>query len=157
MLNRSLPLSFYASDSGAKASAYNLVLEKLSRRSPRLHRHLTGGGAADNGEGGSGAGLDLDPDTYLAPVFTALFTRHAWLDECTRLWDVYVFERDAVLGTAAVALLLDREMALLAAAGPDDVRRALAPPAASASSPAAAERQGKEDEWIARIRAVATA
>ncbi|KAK7752573.1 hypothetical protein SLS62_005541 [Diatrype stigma] len=136
ILNRSLPLSFYASDSGAKTSAYNFVLETLSQKSPKLHQHL------ENRD------LGLEPDEYLAATFTALFTQNISLDEATRLWDVYVFERDNVLISAAVALLLDREMTLLSANTSEEVRRAL-------DYRSKSDSQGKEDEWMALVRSAA--
>ncbi len=137
VLNRSLPLSFYASDFGAKASIYNLILETLAQKSPRLHQHL------ENQE------LGLEPDEYLASIFTALFTRNLTIDESTRLWDIYVFERDSVLISAAVALLLEREMSLLGTTTSEEVRHAL-------ESRITSDLQGKEDEWIARIVSVTT-
>ncbi|ROT37067.1 hypothetical protein SODALDRAFT_360740 [Sodiomyces alkalinus F11] len=101
VLNRSLTLGFYAADLGVKASAYNLVLQNLKIKSPGLHDHLTRHLA------------DADPDVYLASVFTGLGTLHLAMDECARLWDVYVFEGDRILVRAATALLLRQEMALL--------------------------------------------
>ena len=100
VLNRSLPLSFYASDAGAKSSAYNLLLQTLSHKSSSLHDHLV-------------QLPDHDPDFYLNSVFTSLFTSQLALDEATRLWDVYVFEGDAVLIRAGVAFLMRKEMSLL--------------------------------------------
>lgn len=136
ILNRSLPLSFFAADAGAKASAYQLVLDGVAQKSPRLHQHLT------NPE------RELDPDEFLATAFTTLFTQNLPLDECTRLWDVYVFERDSVLISAAVTLLLGAEMALLSATTSEEVRSALDVRSQS-------DRQGKEDEWMAKVQAVA--
>lgn len=133
VLNRPLPLSFYASDSGAKASAYNLLLQTLSTKAPQLHKHLTT------------EGLALDPEDYLLDVFTALFTQHLSLDECTRLWDVYVFEGDAVLVRAAVALLMQREASLLAASSCSDILRALAEGGQKTL-------HGREDTWMQRVR-----
>ncbi|KAK4247585.1 hypothetical protein C7999DRAFT_14377 [Corynascus novoguineensis] len=134
VLNRPLPLSFYASDAGAKNSAYNLVLHTLLSKSPSLHEHLIKLAGADR---------DRDPEAYLETVFTGLFTRHLALDEVTRLWDVYVFEGDALLVRAAVALLLQREMALLATGSVPEVQTVLlggsveVVPAAGAASDAA--------------------
>ncbi|KAL7628498.1 hypothetical protein AAE478_000013 [Parahypoxylon ruwenzoriense] len=133
VLNRSLPLSFYAADAGAKTSAYTILLQILAVKSPRLHRHLT------NSE------LGLQPDEYLRDVFTSCFTRHFSLDECTRLWDVYVFEGDSVLIRAGVALLLDTEMTLLGANTIKEVRGAL-------EGRSKADQQERVDGWIARVR-----
>ncbi|KAI5859590.1 TBC domain-containing protein [Durotheca rogersii] len=133
ILNRSLPLSFYVADPGAKASVYALVLETLAVKSPRLHQHL------NNPE------LGLHPDEYLRDIFTSCFTQHLSLDECTRLWDVYVFEGDAVFIRAGVALLLDTEMKLLGANTIKEVRDVL-------SGRSKADEQEKVDSWMARVR-----
>ncbi|KAI0871984.1 hypothetical protein GGS24DRAFT_35647 [Hypoxylon argillaceum] len=101
VLNRSLPLSFYAGDEGARSSICQLINKKLAAKSPKLHQHITGIGA--------------DFEMCLIDTFMPLFTRHLSLDDCTRLWDVYVFEGDGVLMDAATALFLEREMALLGA------------------------------------------
>ncbi|KAI1370959.1 TBC domain-containing protein [Hypoxylon crocopeplum] len=133
ILNRPLPFSFYASDAGAKASAFNLLLQTLATKSPRLHQHLT------NPE------LGLEPDDYLGNVFTSCFTQHFGLDECTRLWDVYVFEGDAVLIRAAVALLLDTEIPLLGASTIMEVQKVLE----DRNKPV---QQEKVDAWMIRVR-----
>ncbi|KAI1652452.1 TBC domain-containing protein [Daldinia decipiens] len=133
VLNRPLPFSFHASDVGAKASTFNLLLQTLATKSPRLHEHLT------NQE------LILEPDSYLGDLFTSCFTRSFGLDECTRIWDVYVFEGDAVLVRAAVALLLDTEASLLSAKTTAEIRKVLE----TRSRP---DRQEKVDSWMAKIR-----
>ncbi|KAI1412474.1 TBC domain-containing protein [Hypoxylon sp. FL1857] len=133
VLNRPLPFSFYASDVGAKTSAFNLILQTLSTKAPRLHQHLT------NPE------LSLEPDDYLCDVFTSCFTRHFSLDECTRLWDVYVFEGDAVLIRAAVALLIDMDVPLLDAHTNMEIQRVL-------ESRSKLDQRDKVDAWMARIR-----
>ncbi|KAI5927507.1 hypothetical protein F4810DRAFT_267848 [Camillea tinctor] len=134
ILNRSLPLSFFASDAGAQASACNLVHQSLAAKSPKLDQHLCN------------RDLGLDPYTYLNSIFTSLFTRHLSLDECTRLWDVYVFEGDSVLIRAAVALLLDREMTLLGANTAKDVQNTL-----EVNNTKSAVL-GKDDEWMNKVR-----
>lgn len=142
ILNRPLPLSFHASDAGAKNSAYNLVLHTLAQKSPNLHQHLTNM-------------PNHDADLYLEPVFTGLFTRHLALDEATRLWDVYVFEGDALLVRAGVALLLQKEMALLGTKSVADVEAVLlgaATPEGAAKSPRVTGGNGEEERWIRAVR-----
>ncbi|KAI0545115.1 hypothetical protein F4679DRAFT_488528 [Xylaria curta] len=110
VLNRSLPLSFYAGDQGARSSAYQLVSQALAARSPQLHKHLG------------------DPNTWdmrLNDIFVTLFTRQLSLDDCSRLWDVYVFEGDRILIHAAVALLLEKEIPLLGATSPGEFQQVL--------------------------------
>jgi len=134
-LNRPIPLSFQASDAGAKSTAYNLVLETVSKKAPQLHQHLT------NRE------LNLDPELYLAEMFTTLFTQHLSLDECTRLWDVFTFEGDVVLVRAAVALLLEKETALLGCSTPAELSRAL-------TERSIISEKGHDDAWMGRVRDV---
>ncbi|KAK4034140.1 hypothetical protein C8A01DRAFT_39398 [Parachaetomium inaequale] len=148
VLNRPLPLSFYASDAGAKNSAYNLVLHTLLQKSPALHAHLTQLAAAS-------ADADGNPDAYLESIFTSLFTRHLALDEATRLWDVYVFEGDALLVRAGVALLLQREMVLLAAKSFAEVQAVLgmaAPGGGPPRSPRVVGGNGEEEGWMRAVR-----
>lgn len=152
VLNRPLPLSFFISDPGAKQSAYNLLLQTLSHKSPGLHEHLT-------------RLPGHDPDSYLCDMFTSLFTSHLALDEAARLWDVYVFEGDAILVRAAVALLLRQEMSLLGAGSAAELAAALEPgggccsaadstakktPTTTTSGVLA--RSGADDRWIRAVR-----
>lgn len=139
ILNRSLPLSFYASDAGAKSSAYNLVLHTLAQKSPNLHQHLT-----------NLAGHDAD--LYLENIFTGLFTRHLALDEATRLWDVYVFEGDVLLIRAGVALLLQKEMALLGTKSVAEVQAILGTTPEGSKSPRVVAGDGEEDRWMKAVR-----
>lgn len=101
VLNRPLPLSFHTSDASAQASAYNLVVSDLGQKSPKLQKHLTT------------AVSDFTPESLLHDFLASMGSDHLAMDEAARLWDVYVFEGDAVLIRAAVAYLLSREMALL--------------------------------------------
>ncbi|KAJ4291415.1 hypothetical protein N0V88_006008 [Collariella sp. IMI 366227] len=140
-LNRPLPLSFYAQDAGAKHSAYNLLLHTLLQKSPNLHEHLTH--LPDH---------DHDPDLYLNDIFTGLFTRHLALDEATRLWDVYVFEGDALLVRAGVALLLQREMALLGTKSIAEVQAVLGMMSDGGKSPRVVGGSGEEEKWIKAVR-----
>lgn len=98
ILNRPLPLSFHTADSGATTRVYSLLLQTLSHKSPRLYAVLK----------------DMQPEPYLRDIFTSLFTGNLSLDNATRLWDVMVFEGDAVLVRACVAYLLQLENKILA-------------------------------------------
>lgn len=134
VLNRPLPLSFHSSDAGAKASAYNLLLQTLAAKSPKLHAHLT-------------ALPDHDADAYLCDVYTSLFTGQLALDEASRLWDVYVFEGDTVLVRAGVAVLLDHEMALLGTKTTDEVLMVL-----KGKKQRLVGQPGAEERWIGMLR-----
>ncbi|KAH8657403.1 hypothetical protein BGZ60DRAFT_383377 [Tricladium varicosporioides] len=103
VLNRPLPLSFHTCDSGATNRVYSLLLATISHKSPRLHSLLRN------------PQFDLQPDAYLRDIFTSMFTGCLSLDNATRLWDVMVFEGDAVLVRAGVACLLNLEGKLLGA------------------------------------------
>lgn len=109
------------------------MLQILSKKTPTLHMHLTS------------SKLAVAPEEYLGEIFTALFTRHLSLDECTRLWDVYVFEGDAVLVRAGVALLAEREARLIAAKTRSDIVQILAEDGQKAM-------QGREDDWMKQVR-----
>lgn len=143
ILNRPLPLSFYASDPGAKSSAYNLLLQTLSHKSAGLHGHLV-------------SLPDHDPDAYLADIFTSLFTGQLALDEAARLWDVYVFEGDAVLVRAGVALLAEKEMTLLGAKTITEVKLVLDRSDGEEDEKNKQQRivggQGAEDRWMRSVR-----
>jgi hypothetical protein len=134
ILNRSLPLSFLSGDQGAQSSVYHLVNQTLAAKSPRLHKHLT-----------ESTSTDPDFNVRLSDIFTTLFTRHLSIDDCARLWDVYVFERDGVLIDAATALLLQREMPLLSTQSAADLQGVLEGYSKFA-------RQGKDDAFIGRVR-----
>jgi len=139
VLNRSLPLSFYASDAGAKSSAYNLLLQTLSHKSAGLHGHLS-------------QLADHDPDVYLGDVFTGFFTGHLALDQAARLWDVYVFEGDAILVRAGVALLLQNEMALLGTKSMAEVKAILTYTTDGVKTPRVVVGNGEEERWMTAVK-----
>jgi len=128
LLNRPLPLSFHTSDPGATDRAYSLLSSTLALKSPRLAQHL--------------ASLSLDPNVYLQDLFTGLFTETLSLDNATRLWDVMVFEGDAVLVRAAVAFLTLVEGKLFGAESEADVCRIVKDGLCDVD----------EDDWMAAVR-----
>ncbi|PQE08165.1 tbc1 domain family member 14 protein [Rutstroemia sp. NJR-2017a BVV2] len=130
ILNRSLPLSFHTNDSGAISRVYDLFLSTLSQKSPRLHAHLTS------------QSLNLNPDFYLRDLFTSMFTNAISLDNATRLWDVVVFEGDAILVRAAVALLTHLESKLFSAKSNEEVLGVLR----------VKVEDWNEEDWIASVR-----
>ncbi|KAI0394824.1 hypothetical protein F5Y17DRAFT_237012 [Xylariaceae sp. FL0594] len=132
ILNRPLPLSFFAGDPGAQSSVFQLVYQTLATKSPQLHRHLTEPAA------------NLNVNALLSDVLTALFTRHLSIDDCARLWDVYVFENDGVLIDATAALLLEKEMALLGTQSAADLQRVLED----------CSNHAQDDAFVARVRRV---
>lgn len=140
LLNRPLPLSFYAADPGAKSSAYNLMLQTLSQKSPVLFDHITNM-------------PDHDPDFYLNSVFTSLFTGNLALDQAARLFDVYVFEGDTILVRAGVALLVEREAALLGTQDMVGVVNAITPGSdGSEDKQVVVAQRGEEDRWMLAVR-----
>lgn len=60
-------------------------------KSPRLHAHLIH--------------LNVGSDTCFRDMFSSLFTDSLSLDQATRLWDIMVFEGDAMVVRAGVAYL----------------------------------------------------
>ncbi|KAM5347603.1 hypothetical protein ACJ41O_007427 [Fusarium nematophilum] len=140
VLNRPLPLSFYASDPGAQASAFNLVIQTLSLKSAPLHEHLTK--KVEN----------LNLEETLSNILTSMFTGHLAIDEAARLWDVYVFEGDALLIRAAVAFLLSREMTLLGAKTADEIKAILSQRNAKVPSVRVAGEVGAEDKFMISVR-----
>ncbi|OBT79704.1 hypothetical protein VF21_01434 [Pseudogymnoascus sp. 05NY08] len=94
LLNRPLPLSFHTHDHGAMSRIHSLVLETLSAKFPRLYKHLC-----------LTIQIDQQPGPCVNPIFSSLFTKQLSLDVITRLWDIWVFEGDAVLVRAMVALI----------------------------------------------------
>lgn len=140
VLNRPLPLSFYTSDMGAQASAFNLTLQTLAVKSPPLHEHLTK--KVKNAQ--------LDEQLY--GLFTGIFTGHLAIDEAARLWDVYVFEGDALLVRAAVAFLLSREMSLLGTKTASEVKTTLSERNAKVAPVRLASEVGAEDKFMMSVR-----
>ncbi|KAK2606420.1 hypothetical protein QQS21_003112 [Conoideocrella luteorostrata] len=140
LLNRPLPLSFCTTDETAQASAYNLVMQTLSHKSQPLYDHLTK------------TLRDVPPKLYLNDLFLSLFTGNLAIDEAARLWDVYVFEGDALLVRAAVALLLSREMALLGSKNADEVIAVMSQSNQRSSSARAVGEAGAEDRFMAAVR-----
>ncbi|KAF5976708.1 hypothetical protein FBULB1_6842 [Fusarium bulbicola] len=140
VLNRPLPLSFYTGDPGAQASAFNLIMQTLSLKSAPLHAHV------------SKKIPTAELERSFSGILTAIFTQHLAIDEAARLWDVYVFEGDALLIRAAVALLLSREMTLLGAKTAEEVKTILDGRNAKVSSARVAGEVGAEDKFMMSVR-----
>jgi len=132
LLNRPLPLSFHTSDSGAISRTYTLFTSTLKLKSPRLAKHLSS--------------LQIQPSAYLANMFTSLFTENLSLDNATRLWDVMVFEGDAVLVRAAVAYMVELEGKLFGVKTEGEVRAVVERGLGSGSL------VGNEDAWMGAVR-----
>ncbi|KKF93439.1 TBC1 domain family member 12 [Ceratocystis platani] len=150
VLNRPLPLSFFTHDEGAKSSAYNLVLKTLKDRSRPLYDHINAlSSAASTSQTPDGTTLPSGPDVFLNYIFTALFTSCLAIDEAARLWDIYVFEGDAVIVRAAVALMIRNEGDLFACKTLENVTEVLE----GLKKPRKAVAEiGAEDTWIKLVR-----
>jgi hypothetical protein len=72
-----------------------------------------------------------------------LFTRAVDLDSATRLWDVWVFEGDAVLVRAAAAIFTCLESKLYGASSREEVVKILRNGVDS----------GSEEKWMQAVRA----
>lgn len=88
-----------------------------------------------------------NPDEYMRDIFQSLFTGQLALDEASRLWDVYVFEGDAVLVRAGVAVLLEREMELLGCGTVEEVRAVVL-----GKKQRLVGKPGDEERWMKTVR-----
>tara|TARA_R110002060_G_scaffold50361_2_gene61156 strand:+ start:810 stop:1064 length:255 start_codon:yes stop_codon:yes gene_type:complete len=79
-------------------------------------------------------------------MFTSLFTENLSLDNATRLWDVMVFEGDAVLVRAAVAYMVELEGKLFGVKTEGEVRAVVERGLGSGSL------VGNEDAWMGAVR-----
>jgi hypothetical protein len=109
---------------------HSLVLETLSNKFLRLYKHLC-----------TTIQIDRQPGACLDVIFSSLFTKQLSLDAITRLWDIWVFEGDAVLVRAMVALLGSLETKLYAASSGREVMEVL-------NSSTIEE----EEDWIIALR-----
>ncbi|KAL1900739.1 hypothetical protein Cpir12675_000876 [Ceratocystis pirilliformis] len=150
VLNRPLPLSFFTHDEGAKSSAYNLVLKTLKDRSRPLYDHINAlSSAASTSQTPDGTPMPSGPDVFLNYIFTALFTSCLAIDEAARLWDIYVFEGDAVIVRAAVAHMIRNEGHLFACKTLENVTEVLE----GLKKPRKAVAEiGAEDTWVKLVR-----
>ena len=139
-LNRPLPLAFFASDHGAQVGVYELILRTLAHKSPSLHEHMT----RTVGE--------VPADRYLYGMLASMFTSVLAVDEAARLWDVYVFEGDTVLVRAAVACLLNNEMALLGTRTEDEIRAILSGRAPREDGKEGISASETEDHFMRSVR-----
>ncbi len=132
ILNRPLPLSFHTHDQGATSRVHALTLSTLASKLPRIYNHLCSYDAF----------FHDNPEQYLDPIFSSLFTQFVDLDSVTRLWDVWVFEGDAVLVRAAVAIFTCLESKLYGATSKEDLLRIIRNGVES----------GEEEKWIRAVR-----
>jgi hypothetical protein len=93
-----------------------------------------------------------NPDVYLNSPFISLFTSQLTLDEAARLWDVFVFEGDAVIVRAGVAFLMRKEVALLGCNNINDVAAVIDGTTAKAKTPRAIGTDADEEKWMALVR-----
>jgi hypothetical protein len=106
------------------------LISTLQQKSPRLYTLLTN------------RHLGPQPDAYLRDLFSSLFTGYLSLDNATRLWDIMVFEGDAVLVRAGVAYLTSMEVKLFGATNPKEVCDIVK----------AGLENMDEEEWIKAVR-----
>lgn len=90
LLNRPLPLAFLVHDQSAMRKAYDLTLQTLKYKYPKLHGHLT---------------RLLTPEEFLDPLYRCLFAYYLPAGHVARIWDIWVFEGDKALVRAAVGVL----------------------------------------------------
>jgi hypothetical protein len=83
-----------------------------------------------------------NPELYLDPIFSSLFTQSVDLDSATRLWDVWVFEGDAALVRAAVAIFTCLESKLYGASSKEELLRIMRNGVES----------GQEERWMRAVK-----
>lgn len=115
-------------------------MQTLAHKAAHLHKHLTKNVP------------DARPEEYLSKLFTGLFTDQLAIEEASRLWDVYVFEGDALLVRAAVAFLLSREPALLGTKTAEEVNTVLSERNAHVPSARPIGEIGAEDRFMESVR-----
>lgn len=120
---------------------HSLTLTTLASKFPTLYAHLCS----------PEIGLNVDPGIYLDTIFEGLFTTILGLDEATRLWDVWVFEGDAVLVRAAVAVFSQVENKLYGAVSRQEVFRLLSG-GVDLDGDVVKGTLDREDEWMERVR-----
>lgn len=81
-------------------------------------------------------------------MFTSLFTENLSLDNATRLWDVMVFEGDAVLVRAAVAYMVELEGKLFGVKTEGEVKAVVE----RGLGLGAGKLVGDEDAWMGAVR-----
>lgn len=143
VLNRALPNAFLTHDPMAIHKYLSLTMATLQAKFPTLYQHL------ESPERPS-ISLSKQPDIYLISSFTSLFTSNLDLESMTRLWDVWVFEGDAVLVRAAVALFECCESRLYGCNTKSELLEVLANPDVSG----AVGGKGPKDEerWMKAVR-----
>jgi len=77
----------------------------------------------------------------LDAIFSSLFTQQLSLDAVTRLWDIWVFEGDAVLVRAMIALLGILESKLSTATSAEEISAVIKEGSV-----------GGEEDWIMAVR-----
>jgi len=142
LLNRPLPLSFMTKDRESTARIYSLAIETIASKLPTLYNHLCSMTSPT-------INFRESPAVYLKPLFADLFTSSLDLDNVTRLWDVWVFEGDAVLVRAAVGLFSLAETKLYSATSRDEVLRVFA--GLQAEMGTGASKIG-EEQWMKAVR-----
>lgn len=101
VLNRPLPQSLHTGDRAGTARAYALASRALRLAYPRLSNHV-----CEN--------LSLSDAELWAPSLSSLLGNGLDLDRMSRVWDCWVFEGDAIMVAAAVAVYGGIESQLLA-------------------------------------------
>lgn len=129
------------------ARVYDLTLTTLALKNPHLHTHLAS--LASN----PSPAIRIAPAEYLHSIYASLFTDVLDLDNATRLWDVFVFEGDAVLVRAAVALLNALEGKLFGAGDRGTLLEVLNEGVANQPGISGGRANLlKEDEWMKAVR-----
>lgn len=134
-LNRPLPLSFCLDDTASKSRFHARLLASLAAKMPRLHAHLTS------------PSTGLRVDEWADPLVQSAFSGCGLLAlaEMERVWDVLVFEGDAVCVDVCVGVLRRVEGRLYGAR--DEVKAVLGWDACGGLTDEAAEVEVKVERF----------
>lgn len=90
-------MAFLTGDPSSIQKTYRVVMSLVSLKFPRLHSHLF-----------TSAGLNLVPQEVLEPMIRTLFLgpgEGLGIEIASRVWDIMMFDGDAVVVRAAAAVL----------------------------------------------------
>jgi hypothetical protein len=114
-LSRSVPLAFQTNETATMSKTYNHAISTLGIKFPRLHEYLFG--SVEQG------GLGFRGEEIFEPMLRTVFSNGLDVDRLSRTWDIWIFEGDRSLISAAVAILGSLQSQLLSMSGNIDLRR----------------------------------
>ncbi|OCK75917.1 hypothetical protein K432DRAFT_429093 [Lepidopterella palustris CBS 459.81] len=113
ILNRPVPLSFHTDEASGIHASYHVTLDKLALKLPHVAKKFHD--------------IGLGPEEYLDGMYRGLFCGEGrgsrlGVEEVSRIWDVFVFEGDAVLVRTAIGVLMSLDGRGMLSGGVEEVR-----------------------------------